>query len=141
MEMSNFGKTLVMSLVAAACAVSGVSNAQERVISSDDPAALAPPRAWDCSKIHPEYQAWLEAGNTPETWRYVGPTYSDVADGTRYQWGDWLEWYDRSCPALAPAQSGPLDDGMLIGGVVGALVVTGALAGSGGGNGGNDSPG
>ena len=141
MKKNEFGHTIIGAIAVAVFAVSGASLAQDRTISSDEPDALIPPRAWDCSRIYPEYRAWLEAGNTPETWRYVGPTYRDVADGTRYDWGDWLEWHDRACPAVAPAEAGPLDDKALIGGVVGALVVTGALAGSGGGNGGNDSPG
>ncbi len=144
MKNSHLLRSVLASGAALGLAWTAGLGAQERVIPSDDPSALIPPRAWDCTRIVPEYEAWLEAGNTPETWRYVGPTYRDVADGSRYNWNDWLEWHGRACPAVAPADAGPLNNAALIGGVVGALGVTGLIAGSGGGSGnggGNDSPG
>lgn len=140
MNPKHLGKLCIVPAAAAAVALSTAALAQERVISSDEADALIPPRAWDCTKIYPEYRAWLEAGNTPDTWRYVGPTYRDVADGTRYDWNDWLAWYDRACPAAVVADGGLPGNAALIGGVVGALGVTGLIAGAGGG-GGNDSPG
>lgn len=135
---------MLVGTVSACLALSAVVGAQDRIISSDDANAMPPPRAWDCTRIVPEYRAWLDAGNTPDTWRYVGKNYRDVADGTRYEWNDWLEWHGRACPAVAPTEGGITGNAALIGGVVGALGVTALVAGSGGGGnsgGGNDSPG
>ncbi|MFN2098464.1 hypothetical protein [Altererythrobacter sp. MF3-039] len=141
MKSEYFRKLRILPALTVALVLSATALAQERVIPSDEANALDPPRAWDCTRIVPEYRAWLEAGNTPDTWRYVGPTYRDVADGTRYNWDDWLAWHDRACPAVVAADAAMPGNAALIGGVVGALGVTGLIAGSGGGGGGNDSPG
>lgn len=60
---------------------------------------LEPPRLWDCERIVPEYREWIEADNDPQDWKYVGQTYREVGDGRLYDWAEWLEWYDSTCPA------------------------------------------
>lgn len=130
--------------VALAVAVSGLAafaQSQEGTIPSDARGALPPPDAWRCDRIASEYDAWIEAGNSPQSWRYAGQTYRRVDDGRRYSWDDWLAWHGDACVA-ANARGGNLPDtGLLVGGIVGALGVTALAAGSGGGSGGADSPG
>lgn len=141
MAQTDSGKLAALATAVAVLAAGSVAIAQDTVIPSDARGAMPPPRAWDCERIFPEYEAWLDAGNRPETWRYVGNQYKDVADGSRYDWADWLEWHARACPAAAPAERGLPGNAALIGGIVGALGITALAAGGGGSGGGTDSPG
>ena len=145
MATTSLAGRIATVMAAAAIATTSLVAAQDNVISSDTGGAMPPPRAWDCKRIFPEYEAWLDAGNTAETWRYVGKEYKDVADGTRYDWGDWLDWHARACPAAAPADAKLPGNAALIGGIVGALAITAIAAGGGGGGSSNsnrpDSPG
>ncbi|QYJ06883.1 hypothetical protein [Qipengyuania flava] len=132
-------------LAAAAFAVStvGIGAAQTgpAPIPSDTPDALEIPELWDCSRIEPEYRDWLDAGNTPDSWKYVGKIYRDVEDGDLYNWQDWLDWADDAgClpGGLTNTTPGVPAPGLIVAGVVTALGV-GVVAGSGGS--GNKSPG
>lgn len=128
------------ALAVAAGGMAGFAQSQDGVIRSDAADALPPPETWRCDRIAAEYDAWLEAGNSPQSWRYAGLTYRRVSDERRYNWDDWLAWHRDACSAGARGGSLPAT-GPLIGGIVGALGVTALAAGSGGGSGGADSPG
>lgn len=117
--------------------------AQGAVIPSDAEDALDRPELWDCTRILPEYRRWLEEGNAPESWKYVGKTYRDSATGGNYDWQDWLEWAaQRKCDVgplveeqFLPLAFTPLSG--VIGGLISAAGAGGLLA-----SGGNaDSPG
>lgn len=129
---------------ASALAFALPSTAQDAPIPSSSSDALPPPEAWRCDRIAPEYDAWLKGGNTPETWRYAGPTYRKDRTDEVYDWNDWLDWHRTHC-GVGMADAGHdgsasgTHSGVLIGGVVGALGVTAIVAGAGGG--GTDSPG
>ena len=84
----------------------------EAVVDSTDPAALPPPSEWRCDLIRPDYARYLEAGNAPDAWRYVGPTYRDTADGALYSWDDWLAWEQQAnCTAALADVPGGLTTG------------------------------
>lgn len=109
-------------------------NEADQAIASDQPGALDAPETWNCRKIRPEYSDWLEDGNAPESWRYVGKTYRDVDTGDTYTWQDWLDWSDRAnCAALADAgtSAGASQSRLLIGAAITAFG-TGLIAASGG---------
>lgn len=101
------------------CAVSGAAQeAEGSAIPSDTPGALDVRSSWDCTKIRPEYSDWLEAGNSPESWRHVGKTYRDRETGDLYQWQDWLDWAeDAGCFAGYTAQ-GTIPPNALIGSAI-----------------------
>ena len=128
---------------ASALAFALPSTAQDALIPSSSSDALPPPEAWRCDRIAPEYDAWLKGGNTPETWRFAGPTYRKDRTDEVYDWNDWLDWHRTHCGVGMTAsdhnRGSGTHSGTLIGGVVGALGVTGIVAGVGGG--GTDSPG
>ena len=158
---------------AAALAVNGslvvAQDASEREILSSEDGALLPPEYWDCSIYVEEYEDYLEAGNVPESWRFVGKRYRSAGDGEIYDWREWLDWYeDADCAAAgyidgqtaaagntAGGATGGTTGGAAAGGglfgggstgvaIVAGLVVTGLIAaGSGGGSdgGNNMSPG
>lgn len=132
---------LALALCGAAGSVSIAYDAvaQDTAILSDASGALPSPDKWDCRRIAPEYDAWLEGGNSPASWRYAGSTYRNVADGKTYNWDDWLAWSKANCAVAQGQNAGNTGNFGLIGGVVGALGLTAVAAGGGGG--GNDSPG
>jgi len=134
-------KTLPLAAILLGCGLAANALAQDSAIPSSASNALPPPDSWRCDRIAPEYDAWLEGGNTADTWRFVGPTYRDVGSDRLYDWDDWLAWHSKSCIAAGRDAGGMPDTGLLIGGIVGALGVTALAAGSGGGSGGHDSPG
>ena len=134
-------KALPLAGLALACGLGASALAQVNAVPSSASNALPPPDSWRCDRIAPEYDAWIEGGNSADTWRYSGPTYRDVANDRLYDWNDWLAWHSDACLAATGEQGGMPDTGMLVGGIVGALGVTALAAGSGGGSGGNDSPG
>ena len=160
--MRRIGST--MMIAAAGSLVAGgvfaqVSDPTQRVILSSDEGALLPPEEWNCGNYVEEYEAYLEAGNPPESWRFVGKTYRVAGDDRIYDWREWLQWYDEAgCafenPAVDPvdtasAASGPGDaagGGGLFGGnmtavgIVGGLLLTGAIAAGAGGGGGSERP-
>ena len=128
------------ALAVAAGGMAGFAQSQDGAIRSDAVDALPPPETWRCDRIAAEYNAWLEAGNSQQTWRYAGQTYRRVSDERRYNWDDWLAWHRDACAAGVRGGSLPAT-GPLIGGIMGALGITALAAGSGGGGGGPDSPG
>ena len=118
---------LVAGAMSAAAQDSGDS-----VIPSDRAGALDEPERWDCRRIRPEYEAWLDEGNAASDWRYVGKTYRDVGTGELYSWQDWLAWYEDAGCAAALADAGGVDQSrLLIGGAVVAFG-TGLIIASGG---------
>ncbi|TMM49014.1 hypothetical protein [Qipengyuania marisflavi] len=68
----------------------------EPVIDSDSPGALDPKDAWSCELILPEYRAWLDEGNDPADWKFVGKTFRDVRDSATYTWLDWIDWINEN---------------------------------------------
>ena len=128
------------AITGAICAISAglasvaLAQAEAGPIPSDTPGALDIPETWDCTRIEPEYRDWLEAGNTPESWKFVGKTYRAVEDGDIYNWQDWLDWADDAGCLPGAAQTTPggvPTTGLIITGAVTALGV-GAVAASGG---------
>lgn len=77
-------------------ALAQVGQGDEAVIASDTEGALPVPEEWDCLLILPEYENYLDSGNAPEDWRYVGKTYKNVESNQNYDWNDWLRWADDS---------------------------------------------
>ena len=146
MALRNYRSRTFLGVAMAVCAAAGslslTATAQQDIaIPSTTADALPPPETWNCDTIAREYGAWLNDGNTPESWKYVGPTWRDVSNGKTYDWNNWLDWHRSACAALPGEPSGVPDNAMLIGGIVGALTITALAAGSGGGSSGNDSPG
>ena len=126
----------------------------DREILSSDEGALLPPEHWECSLYVEEYEDFLEAGNQPETWRFANKRYRSAGDGERYDWREWLEWYEKAdCVAGAVPRNanfegargarggGMFADDMTAIGIVAGLVVTGLIAAGGGGSGGGGSGG
>lgn len=122
------GTALVLGLAAGGSAQTGPSP-----ISSDTPGALEIPELWDCTRIEPEYRDWLEAGNTPESWKFAGKTYRDTLTDELYTWQDWLDWADDAgcLPAGLQTTPGVPAPGIIIAGVITTLGV-GIVSGSGG---------
>ena len=115
-------------------AQAGLAQSELEPVASDREGALLPPDRWDCSVYVQEYRAFLEDGNAPEDWRFVGRRYRDIVDGTIYDWDDWLAWEAQNgCAATAGDGNG--FGGMTAVGIVGGLLVTGAIAAGGGGDG------
>lgn len=115
-------------------AQAGLAQSELEPVASDREGALLPPDRWDCSVYVQEYRAFLEDGNAPEDWRFVGRRYRDIVDGTIYDWDDWLAWEAQNgCAAAAGDGNG--FGGMTAVGIVGGLLVTGAIAAGGGGDG------
>lgn len=129
-------KAFVGAICALSVGLAPVALAQTETgpIPSDTPGALDIPETWDCRRIEPEYRDWLEAGNTPESWKYVGKTYRDLVSGELYNWQDWLDWAGNAGCLPGAAQTTPAGvptTGLIITGAVTALGV-GAVAASGG---------
>ncbi|MBY6014606.1 hypothetical protein KUV75_06780 [Qipengyuania gaetbuli] len=129
--------TLVVSAAAIAL-VGGSALAQSaQPIASDEQGALEAPEYWDCDRIRPEYTAYLDAGNAPESWRYFGKTYRDVANDRIYTWQDWLDWADDAgCGAARLAEPKPNTAIGILLGFFGAGLIAAV-----GGGGGSISPG
>ena len=92
----------------------------DQAISSSETGALDVPERWNCTRIRPEYDRWLDDGNSPASWRYVGKTYRDVDTGELYTWQDWLEWAeDAGCPVglTEGAVAGGSSTGLIAGAV------------------------
>ncbi len=121
----------------------GSEDAASVVLSSAEN-ALDLPEEWSCTRILPEYQAWLEAGNSTSDWKFAGKTFLDEASGELYDWTDWLRWArDAKCSVgpyveseFAQLLALPLINGVL-GGVITAAGAGGLLASRGN----ADSPG
>lgn len=97
------------------------SPAAQGVIPSNADGALPVPQQWNCDRIRPEYNTWLQSGNKKEDWRYAGKTYRAVDTGEVYNWGDWLRWAKaEKCAGFAPADNSRL----LIGGGIFAAGMT-----------------
>ena len=77
----------------------------DQTIASTELGALPSPATWECNEIAPEYQLWLDDGNPPEQWKYVGKLYRDVADNSFYDWNVWLAWYEANCNELTEAEA------------------------------------
>ena len=153
---------IVLTAAAGSLAVTGTlayaQMASDREILSSEDGALLPPEHWECGIYVEEYEDYLEAGNDPAAWRYAGKRYRSAGDGERYDWREWLEWYeDADCAAAGfvdgntnaastaarGASGGVLGDNKIALGIVAGLVVTGLIASQGGSNDGvnNKSPG
>ena len=78
----------------------------DTIVWTGEGEGLEPPRLWDCSRIAPEYRAWLEADNAPQDWKFAGKTYREAGDERSYDWSEWLNWYERSCALGAPLAEG-----------------------------------
>lgn len=104
-------KRAIPNIVAAAAAlglVGGSAVAQQaEPIPSNAAGALEAPEYWDCDRIRPEYSEYLEDGNAPEEWRYVGQNYRDVSDDRIYTWQDWLDWADEAGCAAGYVEARP----------------------------------
>ena len=114
-------------------ALAQVGQGEEAVIASDTEGALPVPEEWDCSLIRPDYRDWLNDNNTPESWRYAGHRYRNVANDRIYTWQDWLDWADDAgCPApvgpVSPAASPNAGLGVVVGFLGAGLIA--ALSGS-----------
>ena len=112
-------KLLISTITAISLAAGGAAVAQsvgDQAIPSDQDGALDEPETWNCTRIQPEYSRWLDDGNSPESWRYVGKTYREVDTGELYTWQDWLDWADdNGCPI-------GLAEGSVSGGPSGGLI-------------------
>lgn len=103
---------------------------------SNEAGALDRPSTWNCTRIYPEYRAFLEAGNAPEEWKHVGWTFFDIETEASYTWLDWIDWANESgCGqiAFAKPEAFVVAPGALIGAAVagsGAGLIT-ASRGSG----------
>ena len=155
---------IVLTAAAGSLAVTGTlayaqMDSDREILSSED-GALLPPEHWECGIYVEEYEDYLEAGNDPAAWHFAGKRYRSAGDGERYDWREWLEWYeDADCAAagLVDANANPastaargaagglLGDSKIAMGIVAGLVVTGLIAADGGsddgGSGNNKSPG
>ena len=136
-------KRAIPTLAASAAAIALVGGSalaqSSQPIASDTQGALEAPEYWNCDRIRPEYTAYLEAGNAPESWRYVGKTYRDVANDRTYTWQDWLDWADDAgCGAARLAEPKPNTAIGILLGFFGAGLIA---AVGGGGGGGSISPG
>jgi hypothetical protein len=127
------GACAAAATLALAVAGSGAAQPGGGPINSDTPGALEIPELWDCTRVEPEYRDWLEAGNPPETWKYVGKTYRDMLTDELYTWQDWLDWADNAgcLPGALETPPGVPSTGLIISGVVTAIGV-GVVAASGG---------
>lgn len=84
-------------------------------IPSTEEDALPPPSVWTCTLLVDEYRQWLEQGNDPKDWKYVGKSYVD-AEGETYTWLDWIDWINaQGCvdgglvkPEIAPLAAASL---------------------------------
>lgn len=94
---------------------------QTDVIASNAPGALDAPEAWNCNRLRPEYSQWLDAGNSPESWRFAGKTYRDSQTGNLYTWQDWLSWAEGAGCFAGYTPEGVPNSSILIGGAVTAF--------------------
>ena len=120
-------------------------------IASSAVGAMVPPEQWDCDHYVSEYKQFIEEGNAPEDWRFVGKQYRAVDTGEFYDWPMWLEWEkDADCAGMAAmpgtggagggsasmnAATGGGLSGTTVGLVAGVLGLGGAAAAAGGGGG------
>ena len=103
-------------------AVSGAAqDAGVDAIASDTAGALDVPGQWNCSRIRPEYSDWIDAGKSPESWRYVGKTYRDAQTGNLYTWQDWLSWAESAGCFAGYTPEGVPNANVLIGGAITAF--------------------
>lgn len=120
--------------LAANTALAQAGRGEGAVIASDAEGALPVPEEWDCRIIQPDYRDWLEAGNSPESWRYVGHRYRNVANDRIYTWQDWLDWADDAgcAPPVVDASTAGSPSAALgvVVGFLGAGLIA-ALSGSG----------
>ncbi|NVD44344.1 hypothetical protein [Qipengyuania atrilutea] len=111
-------KTAIIALLAASLAgtagTAQIQRADDRAATEptewngDRAEALPPPRMWDCQDIAPEYRDWLGGDNAAGDWKYAGRAYIDRQEGRRYDWAEWLDWYEGVCgEALSAATDGP----------------------------------
>lgn len=130
-------RTAILVLTSLSLCAGGVAayaqDAVDRTIGSDETGALDAPERWNCTRIRPEYSRWLDDGNTPESWRYVGKTYRDVDTGELYTWQDWLEWAETAgcAPGYVEGAAGSGPSGGLIAGAITAFG-TGLIIAAGG---------
>ena len=89
-----------------ATAVPMMQQASADVVLSTEDGALPAPRLWVCDEIAAEYNAWIDAGNDPDEWRYANRTYRDEATGRIYSWDDWLDWRETECGCALPTEAG-----------------------------------
>lgn len=68
--------------------------------------SLDRPEMWTCARYQPEYRRWIDEGNSPESWRYAGRTYTDSVTGRTYTWQDWLAWADANGCGATVADTG-----------------------------------
>ena len=127
-------KLLVSTIATISLAAGGVAVAQsvgDQAIASDQEGALDEPETWNCTRIQPEYSRWLDDGNSPESWRYVGKTYREVDSGELYTWQDWLNWAEDAGCGVAPVEE-ILPFAPLLAPAITALGVGGLLSSSSG---------
>ena len=153
---------LAMCAAAASLAVTGTfaraqQAAVEREILSSENGALLPPEHWECGLYVAEYEAFLDAGNDPDSWRFAGRAYRSAGNGDRYDWRGWLDWYeDADC--TDPAAAARLGDtagrsgsssgvggssssgNMTMTGIGGGLLAGALAVAAAGGGGGDSSP-
>ncbi|MEZ5681654.1 MAG: hypothetical protein R3E14_10215 [Erythrobacter sp.] len=109
---------LALATVSSLAASGAAQTRYDQAISSDTPGALDVREAWDCDRIRPEYSDWLDAGNSPESWRHVGKTYRDHESGELYTWQDWLDWAEEAGCFAGYTPKGALQPNALIGGAI-----------------------
>lgn len=119
----------VVCAVSAGLASASLAQPGAGAIPSDAAGALDVPETWDCRRIEPDYRDWLDAGNSPDAWKFAGKTYRDVATGELYNWQDWLGWANSAGCLPGAAQTTPPAPAtsMIMTGAVAALGV-GAIA-------------
>lgn len=116
------------------------------LILSSTAGAMLPPNQWNCDRYVAEYRDFLDAGNSPSSWRFYGKRYRTTDTGEVYDWPMWLKWQaSAKCAQLSPTQSAASEGGggfggMTAVGVVAGLLGTGAIAAGGGGGGGDEKP-
>lgn len=130
-------RKFLVGLAALSLGLGAVGSAQDTgnaPIDSTAAGALDAPEAWNCQQIKSDYGRWLDKGNTPESWKFAGKTYRDVATGKLYSWQDWLDWAGREgCFAGTEETGGGSQTTLLVGGAIGVFgaALIGAQGGSG----------
>ena len=161
--MRRIGPILMMATAGSLLAggvLAQVNDPVEREILSSEDGALLPPEEWACNLYVDEYEAFLKAGNQPDSWRFVGKRYRSSGDNRAYDWQQWLAWYEEADCAARPIgevanSTGPAGGGgggasggssgglfggdMTAVGIVGGMVVTGLIAAGAGGGGDSDN--